>query len=51
MFCRLLLVLCESMAGTGHKINRLKVKGTDKLEFLYEDPYGKILFITTYVLM
>ncbi|KAL4237450.1 hypothetical protein ACF0H5_002167 [Mactra antiquata] len=35
---KLVMVICESLAGTGHKVNRIKPKGTDKLEFLYKDP-------------
>ena len=36
------MVLMESLAGTGHKLIRIRPKTDDKLEFLYKDPWGKL---------
>ena len=35
------MVLVESLAGTGHKLVRIRPKASEKLEFLYKDPWGK----------
>jgi hypothetical protein len=37
----MVMVILESLAGTGHKIVRLKPKGSDKLELVFKDPIGK----------
>lgn len=36
---KMILVLLESLAGTGHKILRIRPKGGDKIEMLYKDPF------------
>lgn len=36
---KMIMVLLESLAGTGHKIIRIRPKGGDKLEMLYKDPF------------
>lgn len=38
------MVLLESLAGTGHKITRIKPKGSEKLEMLFTDPFGEKLY-------
>ena len=38
------MVLMESLAGTGHKLIRIRPKTDDKLEFLYKDPWGKLFY-------
>ena len=41
-FFRNVMVLMESLAGTGHKLIRIRPKAAEKLEFLYKDPWGKL---------
>ncbi|KAH9492898.1 hypothetical protein Btru_032571 [Bulinus truncatus] len=36
---KIMVVMLESLAGTGHKVFRQRVKTADKLEFLHFDPY------------
>ena len=38
---RIIMVVLESLAGTGHKLVKLRPKIGDKLEQIAFDPYGK----------
>lgn len=38
---RLIMVLMESMAGTGHKLIKIRPKLGDKLEVINFDPWGE----------
>ena len=37
---RMVLVLMESLAGTGHKVVRVRPKAAEKMELLHHDPIG-----------
>ena len=37
---RVVVVVLESLAGTGHRLFRQRPKVAEKLEFLYHDPFG-----------
>ena len=43
-YFRNVMVLMESLAGTGHKLIKIRPKASEKLEFLHRDPWGKQLF-------
>ena len=43
---RIVVVMLESLSGTGHRVYRQRPKIAEKLEFIHFDPFGNFIFNT-----
>lgn len=42
--CRMVVVMLESLSGSGHRLTAIRKKTEEKLEKYSFDPWGKVLY-------